>query len=126
FEGLAAFDDFAATLSGQFEAQRVRAVSASANFFDLLQVRPQLGRMPTPAEDQASATPLAILTDGLWYRLFGGSPSAIGQTLVINGITFTIAGVLPQRFELQMVPGAEVWLTGDRGVPRSFPFSGDI
>ncbi len=126
FEGLAAFDDFAGTLTGQFEAQRVRAVSASANVFDLLQVRAQLGRVPAATEDAASAAPVAVLSDGLWYRLFGGSPAAIGQTLVINGITFTIVGVLPQRFELQMVPGAEVWLTGDRGVPRSFPFAGDI
>ena len=126
FDGLAAFDDFAATLAGQFDAQRVRAVSASANFFELLQVHPQLGRLPTSTEDAATATPIAVLSDGLWYRLFGGSPSAIGQALVINGITFTIVGVLPQRFELQMVPGAEVWLTGDRGVPRSFPFAGDI
>ncbi len=126
FEGLAAFDDFAATLTGQFEAQRVRAVSASANFFEVLRVSAQLGRVPAAAEDQATAAPVAVLTDGLWYRLFGGSPSAIGQTLVINGITFTIVGVLPQRFDLQMVPGAEVWLTGDRGIPRSFPFPGDV
>src|SRR5262245_25289744 len=126
FEGLAAFDDFAATLSGQFEAQRLRAVSASANFFEVLRVQARLGRLPTAAEDAANATPVAVLSDGLWYRLFGGSPGAIGQTLVINGITFTIVGVLPARFDLQMVPGAEVWLTGDRGVPRSFPFPGDI
>jgi predicted permease len=126
FEGLAAFDDFAATLTGQFEAQRVRAVSASANFFEVLRVAAQLGRIPTAAEDQAASTPVAVLTDGCWYRLFGGSPSAIGQTLVINGVTFTIVGVLPPRFDLQMVPGAEVWLTGDRGIPRSFPFPGDI
>jgi predicted permease len=126
FESLAAFDDFAATLTGQFEAQRVRAVSASANFFDVLGVQAQLGRLPAPAEDAASATPVAVLSEGFWYRLFGGSAAAIGQTLLINGVTFTIVGVLPQRFELQMVPAAEVWLTGDRGVPRSFPFPGDI
>ncbi|MGH9384554.1 MAG: ABC transporter permease [Vicinamibacterales bacterium] len=126
FEGLAAFDDFAATLSGQFEAQRVRAVSASANFFEILRVNAQLGRVPTASEDRANATPIAVLSDGLWHRLFGGSPSAIGQPLVINGITFTIVGVLPQRFGLQMVPGAEVWLTGDRGIPRSFPFTTDV
>lgn len=126
FEGLAAFDDFAATLTGQGDAQRLRAVSASANVFELLGVQAQLGRLPAAAEDGASATPVAVLTDGLWYRLFGASPSAIGQTLGVNGITFTIVGVLPPRFELQMVPGVEVWLTGDRGVPRSFPFAGDI
>jgi putative ABC transport system permease protein len=126
FEGLAAFDDFSATLAGQFDAQRVRAVSASANFFEVLGVQAQIGRVPAAAEDQANATPVAVLSEGFWYRLFGGSASAIGQTLVINGVTFTIVGVLPQRFELQMVPGAEVWLTGDRGIPRSFPFPGDI
>jgi putative ABC transport system permease protein len=126
FAGLAAFDDFSATLTGQGEAQRVRAVSASANFFELLGVNARLGRVTTAAEDRGDAAPVAVLTDGLWQRLFGGDSSAIGQALVINGISYTIAGVLPAGFDMQMVPAAEVWLTGDRGIPRSFPTPTDI
>jgi len=126
FAGLAAFDDFPATLTGQGEAQRVRAVSASANFFELLGVNAQLGRVMTSAEDRADAAPVAVLTDGSWRRLFGGASSAIGQALIVNGISYTVAGVLPAGFDMQMVPGAEVWLTGDRGIPRSFPTPTDI
>lgn len=126
FSGLAAFDDFAATLTGKGEAQRVRAVSASANFFEVLGIQAQVGRVMSAADDRADAPRVAVLTDGLWHRLFGGAASALGQTLILNGMAHTIVGVLPASFDLPMVPGAEVWMTGDRGIPRSFPFPGDI
>jgi predicted permease len=126
FEGLAAFDDFSATLTGQGEAQRVRAVSASANFFEVLGVQAQIGRVMSAADDRPGAQPVAVLTDGLWHRLFGGAGNAIGQTLVLNSIAFTIVGVLPPGFDMPMVGNSEVWMTGDRGIPRSFPFTGDL
>ena len=126
FEGLAAFDDFSATLTGQGEAQRVRAVSASANFFEVLGVQAQIGRVMSAADDRPGATPVAVLTDGLWHRLFGGAGNAIGQTLILNSIVFTIVGVLPPDFDMPMVGNSEVWMTGDRGIPRSFPFTGDL
>ena len=126
FTALAAFDDFAATLTGFGEAQRVRAVSTSANFFDVLGIEARLGRVMTPDDDRPAATRVAVLTDGLWHRLFGGSPDAIGKPMILNGIPHIVIGVLPQNFAMQMVGGAEVWITGDRGIPRSFPFPGDI
>ena len=124
--GLAAFDDFSATLTGQGEAQRVRAVSTSANFFEVLGVQAQIGRVMSAADDRPGAQPVAVLTDGLWQRLFGGAGNAIGQTLVLNSIAFTIVGVLPPGFDMPMVGNSEVWMTGDRGIPRSFPFTGDV
>lgn len=133
FAALAAFDSFSVTLSAystgalaKVEAQRLRAVSASANFFDVLGVTAQLGRAVVPADDEPGAARVAVLTDGLWHRLFGGAASALGQTLILNDIPHTIVGVLPASFDLPMAPGAEVWMTGDRGIPRSFPFPGDI
>ena len=126
FEGLAAFDDFAATLTGQGEAQRVRAVSTSANFFELLRVQAQTGRVMSADDDRPGAQPIAVLTDGLWHRMFGAVGNAIGQTLILNSIAYTIVGVLPAGFDMPMIQNAEVWLTGDRGVPRSFPFTGDV
>ena len=126
FEGLAAFDDFSATLTGQGEAQRVRAVSASANIFEMLGVQAQIGRVMSAADDRPGAPPVAVLTDGLWHRLFGGAGNAIGQTLILNSIVFTIVGVLPPDFDMPMVGNSEVWMTGDRGIPRSFPFTGDV
>jgi putative ABC transport system permease protein len=126
FSGLAAFDDFAATLTGYGEAQRVRAVSTSANFFEVLGVQARLGRTMAAADDEPDAPRVAVLTDGLWHRLFGGSADAIGKTMIINSIPHTVVGVLPQGFSMPMVAGDEVWITGERAIPRSFPFAGDI
>ncbi len=126
FSGLAAFDDFTATLTGVGEAQRIHAVSASANFFEVLGVQAQIGRVMTPDDDRAGAPKVAVLTDGLWHQLFGGSADALGKTMILNGMPHTIVGVLPRSFDMQMVAGGEVWMTGDRGIPRSFPFAGDL
>jgi putative ABC transport system permease protein len=126
FSGLAAFDDFAATLTGHGEAQRVRAVSASGNFFDVLGVQARLGRTLVADDDRPGAAKVAVLTDGLWHRLFGGAPDALGRTLILNSVPHTIVGVLPADFAMPMINAPELWMTGDRGIPRSFPFPGDI
>jgi predicted permease len=124
--GLAAFDDFSATLTGYGEAQRVRTVSASANFFDVLGVQARLGRVMVADDDRPAAPRVAVLTDALWHRLFAGSADAIGKPMILNGTPHTIVGVLPASFAMEMVGDSEVWITGDRGIPRSFPFPGDI
>jgi putative ABC transport system permease protein len=126
FSGLAAFDDFTATLTGSGDAQRIHAVSASGNFFDVLGVQAQIGRVFTADDDRPEAAKVAVLTDGLWHQQFGGAADALGKTMVLNGIPHTIVGALPRSFDMQMVAGGEVWMTGDRGIPRSFPFPGDI
>ena len=126
FSGLAAFDNFVATLTGAGEAQRINAVSASANVFEVLGVQAQIGRVMTADDDRADAQKVAVLTDGLWHQLFGGAADAVGKTMILNGMPHTIVGVLPRSFDMQMVAGGEVWMTGDRGIPRSFPFNGDI
>jgi len=126
FSGLAAFDDFTATLTGSGEAQRIQAVSASANIFEVLGVEAQLGRAFTASDDRPDAEKVVVLTDGLWHRQFGGRADAVGKTMTLNSIPHTIVGVLPRHFDMPMVAGGEVWMTGDRGIPRSFPFPGDI
>ena len=123
---LAAFDDFSAALTGRGEAERLRTVSVSANFFDVLGVQAQTGRVMMPEDDRPDAPRVAVLTDGLWHRMFGGSRDAIGQTLILNGTPHTVVGVLPARFSFAMVSAADIWITGDRGIPRSFPFPGDV
>ena len=126
FSGLAAFDDFTATLTGVGEAQRIHAVSASGNFFEVLGVQAQIGRALRADDDRADAAKVAVLTDGLWHQLFGGSADALGKTMILNGMPHTIVGVLPRSFDMQMVAGGEVWMTSDRAIPRSFPFPGDL
>ncbi|MGE4067749.1 MAG: ABC transporter permease [Vicinamibacterales bacterium] len=126
FEGLAAMGGFSANLTGRGEPERLRAASVSGNFFTTLGVTAPLGRTLLPSDDEADATPVAVLGDGLWQRMFGGSPSAIGQSLVLDGRPHTIVGVLPPRFALPTLGDTDVWLSGDHGIPRSFPFPGDL
>lgn len=126
FSGLAAFDDFTATLTGSGEAQRIHAVSASGNFFDVLGVQAQIGRLFIADDDRPDAPRVAVLTDGLWHQQYGGAADALGKVMTLNSTPYTIVGVLPRGFDMPMVAGGEVWTTGDRGIPRSFPFPGDI
>jgi putative ABC transport system permease protein len=125
FAGLAAFDDFSAAVTGHGEAQRVRAVSASADLFAILGVQAQTGRVLSAPDDAPGAAPVAVLTDGLWQRLFGGAANAVGRPLVMNGVPHVVIGVLPAAFGFQM-SDAEVWVNGDRGVPLSIAFPGDV
>jgi len=113
FSELAAFDDFSATLTGQGEAQRLRAVSASGNFFDILGVQAAIGRTVNEADDRSGAARVAVLSDGVWHRLFGGAASALGQSLILNDIPHTIVGILPPSFAMPMTADADIWMSGD-------------
>lgn len=125
FAGMAAYDNFSAALSGDGEPERLRVVSASGTFFDVLGQTAAEGRALVPADDRAGAPCVAVLTHALRLRRFG-SAAAIGAPLVLDGRACEVVGVLPERFEFALQSRAEVWVNGDRGIPRSFPFPGDI
>ena len=78
-----------------WEEARGRLVSGA--FFDVLGVRPALGRVFTPADDQV-ATPHAVISDSYWRRRFGGRPEALGTTLTVRQMSLTIIGVTPPGF----------------------------
>jgi putative ABC transport system permease protein len=98
FSQLAAFrqDDY--SLIGMGEPQRVSAEMVSADFFSLLGVKPVAGRVFRPEEDRVGAQPVAILSGGFWKREFGASRGAIGRTLDLNGVGYTVVGVTPAGF----------------------------
>jgi putative ABC transport system permease protein len=83
--------------SGDGEAERVPGLRVSASTFTMLAVRPQLGRTFTPEED-ARGHDVAIISDGLWQRRFGGRGDIIGHAARINGRPFEIVGVMPPSF----------------------------
>lgn len=127
FAALAAFDEFSPTLSGRGEAERLRALGASGTFFTTLGARALVGRTLLPADDEPDAAAVAVLSEGLWTRVFGASADAIGQSLILDGRAYTVVGVMPAGFETPLQSGGiDVWLSGDRGVPRTFPFGGDL
>jgi predicted permease len=88
------------TLSGGGEPERIGTLRVSANLLPMLGVRPAHGRLFTADEDRAGAAPTALLGHGTWLRRFGGDPAALGQPLIVNGVSHRIVGVLPASFTL--------------------------
>lgn len=76
----------------------VDAQAASWNLFPLLGVRPAVGRLFTAADDQPGANATAVLSWGLWKRRFGGDPSVVGRSILIDAKSYTVVGILPAWF----------------------------
>jgi predicted permease len=84
----------------------------TGNYFDVLGVRPVLGRTFRPEEDAAGGSgPVAVISYGLWDRQFGRNPNILGETLSLNRHPFTIVGVTPQGFTGTLLFGApDLWV----------------
>jgi predicted permease len=95
-------------LTGQGEAERIEARYAHSGFFALLGIQPAAGRVFSVAEDQHGATPSVLLTHRLWQSHFGANPAIVGRTLMLDGQSYVVAGVLPASFRL--APSTDVWL----------------
>ncbi len=80
------------------EAEVLQADLVSGNFYQQMQVQPQLGRAIGPADDKEGASPVAVISDGYWTRRFNRSPDVIGKTLLVNLVNVTIVGVNPPGF----------------------------
>ena len=70
----------------------------SGNFFRLFGIRPYAGRMLTPADDVRGAAPVAVMSYRVWRQRYGGDPSVIGSTFLIETAPFTIVGIAPPGF----------------------------
>ena len=85
-----------ATIDGN--AQILQGELVSGNFFDQLQVQPQLGRPILPDDDRIGAPTVALISAELWQRAFGSSPAVVGHTIKVNVAPVTIIGVAPSGF----------------------------
>src|SRR6266850_2453170 len=94
------------------EPQRVFAQLATGSYFDVLGVRPAAGRFFMPDENRTPGThPVAVIGYGLWQRRFGRRPDAIGLTIELNRLTFTIVGVAPEGFKgVTSMFGPDLWV----------------
>jgi len=104
-EDIAAFANWGVNVTGEGDAERLAGVRISANAFQMLGVDAALGRMLLPSDGTPAAPQVVVLSNGLWRRRFGGDPHILGHSLLLNGIPYTIVGVLPAQFVL---PNAEV------------------
>src|SRR3990167_11189817 len=99
FSDLAAYAISFAGLSADKRADRVTVNYVTGNFFSMLGIRPQHGRLITPGEgDTFGADPVIVLGHSYWMRRFNGDPAVVGRTVLVHAQPFTVAGVVPEKF----------------------------
>ena len=99
FEAIAGHIGTGFTFSGQGDPELVIGQMVTPEFFKALGVQPSLGRAFTADEFRPGRENTIVLSQRLWKRRFGASPSVVGSHVTINGRPFTIAGVMPAGFE---------------------------
>ncbi len=97
-------------ISGNGEPEMLKGARVSANFLDVLGVRPALGRAFLPDEDKTGGPPVVMISSALWKRRFAADPNLAGKTAILNALPYVIVGVVPAGFEFP-VPDLDVWVT---------------
>jgi predicted permease len=106
---MAAFFPFGLPLTQHGETNGVPVTMTSANYFDLLGVKPAMGRFFSPEEDLDHAMPVAILSHAMWVTTFGADAGILGKSIVLNNIPFSVIGVGPDGFKgTATLAGADV------------------
>jgi putative ABC transport system permease protein len=100
FEAVGAVRNSLMTMTGGAEAERLPSQNVTANLFDLLGVKPEMGRGISDADDKPGAAPVALISHSLWERRFSSSPSVLSQTITLDNQSYSIIGVMPPRFEI--------------------------
>ena len=111
FDGLAAENFFAFTLTGLGDPAQIFGGRLTSNYFDVLGVRPIRGRNFLPEEEEGAD--VALVTENFWRKRFGSDPNVIGRSITLDGTPHTIIGVLPNMpvTWFGANPVAEVWTT---------------
>jgi predicted permease len=110
FDGLAADNGIAATLTGLGDPVQLPLWKVTANYFDVLGVRPIRGRNFLPEEEEGAD--VAIVSENFWRKRLGGDANVIGRALTLDGVAHTIVGVIPNMSVQWVGPnGNEVWTT---------------
>jgi putative ABC transport system permease protein len=107
FEHVAAYRPTALTMTGADEPERIPVAMTTANFFDVVGLRPVLGRLFTEEQEKVGNDGVVLLSYGVWQRKFGGAGDVIGKTLVLNGQSHEVIGVMPP--ELRLPATAQLW-----------------
>src|SRR5207249_2833274 len=111
FESVAGENFFAFTLTGLGDPVQIFGGRLTANYFDLLGVRPIMGRKLLPEEEEGAD--VAVVTKNFWQKRLGGDPNVIGRSITLDGMAHTIVGVLPNMpvTWFGANPIVEVWTT---------------
>jgi predicted permease len=111
FDGLYAYRFAPLSVSHEGTSERLWGYVVTGNYFEVLGVRAALGRVLTPDDDRLpGAHPVTVVSYEGWQRRFGADPSVVGKSLIVNGRSFTVVGVLPQGFYgTEIIAAPEMW-----------------
>ena len=113
FSAVGAFTYDTRNLTGGDLPELVRVGRATAGVFDALGTAAERGRLYTTNEDQPGASRVAVISDGLWRRRFGGDPAIVGRQILLDDSSTTVVGIMPVDFQMPLDFGAEpmdVWV----------------
>lgn len=100
FEAVGAVRNFVVTMTGIEEAERIPAQNVTASLFDLLGVKPELGRPFDAAEDRPGGPPVALISHSLWQRRFSSSQTVLGKSITLDNQSYSVIGVMPPGFQV--------------------------
>ncbi len=110
FEGIGYYTEQVPTLRGAGEPKLAPQIVSSANLFKLLQVQPMMGRLFLPEDAAMGHETVALLSANLWHGMFHGDPQIVGRAISVNGIPYTVIGVMPEHFAFPAGTGDEtIW-----------------
>ncbi|MCI0388410.1 MAG: ABC transporter permease [Acidobacteria bacterium] len=111
FENITAFADWPVNLTGVGDPERLQGAAVTATFFPTLGVEVARGRAFLQGEDQQGRNNVVVVSDGLWRRRFGADPQLIGQTLTLDGASYTVVGIMPPgfRFGREFGQAIDLW-----------------
>ncbi len=124
FQSVGTYDDRTYTLLQGDHPVQVYGVRLSSGVWRALAVPPLIGRTFVPDDDQVGAQPVAVLSEEFWESHFGGVRSAVGATIALDEVSYTIVGVMPRGFYFPRA-GYSLWATfddEDKSQPRESQF----
>ena len=98
FQDIGLWQNGSATITGRGEPEQIETLTVTDGTLPLLGVRPALGRLFTKEDDLPKGPKVVLISHGYWQRAFSGSPSAVGQSVMVNGTQQEVIGVLPENF----------------------------
>ena len=104
-------------LTGRGEPVQVAAGRVSPEFFEMLGVKPQAGRLFLAEDGHPESQPVVVLSNSFWHTRFGGDQSIVGQTIALDSTPHTVIGILPAGLEFPFLGPADLW------TPRYFEYS---
>lgn len=108
FEDLGAIQFSTFTLLGHGDPETYTGNAITPSLMRLLGLRPIVGRSFVDGDDKPGAAPIAMISDSLWRRRFGGDPAVVGRPAILNGVAYTIVGIAPPA--LPVLTNGDVWV----------------